>query len=465
MPKGFLIPSHPIEPGFNLYIDPESYEVPYGVPAQKAFEVCVESSQNWAGTVQISQINNLCAGSNVSLDESSLSVSPETQKNCALLRIGIPATCPPGVYAITVTGQSGSIKRVAYAEIKVGSPPDEDDKPKPCASDDDCKKFGDDYYCINGECLKACGISIYNCNSDACPVGSKCVWDDGAGKCVCKPQDILVECSIIYIATGEGKMGYGAITIKSLNGFAGSGSIMLYDANQPGQAPATCLAAWLRYGSQSGNIMPFTLAADGSVVIGVEVASSCLTDTTHLYAVDVSIGGKAITCSFAVEVKSSGIWYFDSIEEGDLQLCTKNWNCPPYTACRWYGCVCNDDCSTCTGAPWKAKVKSLGFVGTVSFTVVSSGKCCMLGTGGGASAWCEGGTIGKCDRTCKITFDATHQEGNVFAHGDLPCQDYYPPRCDGSPCPSYMVTLTFTGIGGGLTQSIVVNTILYCRKV
>jgi len=465
MPKGFLIPSYPIEEGFSLYVDPASYEIPYGVSVTKAFEVCIQSNQNWAGTVSISQSNNLCAGSNVSLDEDSLAVSTQTPKNCALLRAGIPATCPPGVYTITITAQSGSIKRVAYAEIKVGSPPDEEE-PKSCESDTDCKKFGDDFYCVNGECVKTCGTSIYNCNSDACPAGSKCVWDDGAGKCVCKPQDILVECSSVYIPAGEGKMGYGAVIIRSLNGFAGSGSIILYDANQPEQAPATCLAAWLRYGAQSGNIIPFTLPADDYVTIGVEISSSCLTDTTHYYAVDVSVGGKSVTCTFAVEVKTTGIWWFDSIEEGNLQLCTKNWNCPPYTACRWYGCVCTDDCSTCTGAPWKAIVKSLGFEGTVDFTVVpSSGKCCQFGTGGGAAAWCTGGTMGKCDRTCKITFDAIHQMGKVYAHGDLPCQDYYPPRCDGSPCPSFIVTLAYTGVGGGLTQSIVINSVLYCRKV
>jgi len=462
IPKGFLIPSHPVEEGFSIYIDPASYEVPYGIAVTKAFEVCVQSNQNWTGTVSISQSNNLCAGSNVSLDEDSLVVSAQTPKNCALLRAGIPATCPPGVYTITVTGQSGSIKRVAYAEIKVGSPPDEEE-PESCESDSDCKKFGDDFYCVNGECVKACGTSIYNCNSDACPAGSKCVWDDGAGKCVCKPQDILVECSSIYIPTGQGKMGYGAITIKSLNGFAGSGSVMLYDVNQPEQAPATCLAHWLRYGSQIGNIIPFTLNPDGSVSIGVEISSSCDVDTTHYYAVDVLIGGKNITCTFAVEVKSSGIWYFDSIIQGELFLCTSNVKCTSAT-CRWYGCVCNDDCSLCTGQPWKVKVISLGFIGTVDFTVASS-KCCNFGTSGGAAAWCVGGTPGKCDKTCKITFDATHQEGYVYAHGDLPCESYDPARCQGGSCPSHMVILTYIGVGGGLTQTIVVNTILYCKRV
>jgi len=469
LPKGFIMPTNPVPEGFELIVDPAEYTAPKGIAVTKVFSVCIHSKQNWAGTVTLSQSNNLCSGASVSIDDTTVEVSAETPKNCTYMRLSLPSNCEAGVYKITVTGVSGSITESAAVLVGVGVPPDGTDGeiPKPCTSDADCKKYGDDWWCVDGECLKACGTAQANCNSDYCAQDEKCVWDAASGKCLCKRKGLTLACSgKILVETGSGKTAYGSIVITSLNGFEGTGNIILYDAQQPDQAPSDCITAWMKYGAQSGNILPITLPADGQVAISVVVSSSCVEEGVHYFGVEIEIGGKTAACVIAVEVKSTGFWYISGVVEGDEQLCTINNNCPPFSGgCTQNGAHCNDDCVVCIGAPAKAILKSIGFTGTVQFTASASPKCCQFsienipGSCSPAQPTCAG-------RVCSVEF-TPGEVGGVTAHADFLVQGggNNPPRCQGGSCPEYSLAVTFEGSGGGIAQSVTVLYHLRCRKV
>jgi len=464
MPGGLINPSEPEIEDFLLIVDPTRYTAPPGIATTKVFSVCIHAVQNWAGTVTLSQTNNLCAGATVSIDDTTVAVDAETPKNCTYMRLSLPADCPVGVYRITVTGVSGSITKTAEVKIGVGVSI-EDEEPWKCTIDEECKeKYGDDYWCVGGECLKACGTAEANCNSDYCTEDEKCIWNAAAGKCFCRKQGFTLSCGgIITIPVGEGKMGYGSIVITSVNGFSGSGSVYIYDEHQPGQAPSDCLTAWVRYGSGSGNIVPVTLPADGSIVIGVEVASNCLEEGDHYFGVEVSIGGKTAACVIMVRVKSTGIWYFTEYQEGLARLHPyHNPNCGDPLSGGYGCCRCNDDCraGSYERELWAA-FSSEGFTGDVIFTVSAKPKCCFFHIDW-YDVWCEG-DVYKCEGFCGKHFSPTSKSGRVSAHGDQMCTftdccPGYPASCGGP----WDVPVHFHGEGGGITQDIVVYMRMPC---
>jgi len=463
LPKGYIMPTNPVPQGFELIVDPTKYTAPKGIATTKVFSVCIHAKQNWAGTVTLSQSNNLCSGASVSIDDTTVEVSAETPKNCTYMRLSLPADCPVGVYKITVTGVGDSYTRTAEVRIGVGVSI-EDEEPWRCTTDEECKAlYGDDWWCVDGECVKACGISPETCNDDYCTEDQSCIWNASRSKCFCLQQGFSLACSeIITIPVGEGKMGYGSIVITSLNGFSGSGSVYIYDAGQPDQTLSGCLAAWLRYGSGSGNIVPVTLPADGSIVIGVEVASNCLEEGDHYFGVEVSIGGKTAACVIMVRVKSTGIWYFTEYQEGLAQLLWLNPNCPTSPlGGGWRGCCrCNDDCSagSCERELWAA-FSSEGFTGDVIFTVSAEPKCCFFDIDW-YDVWCEG-DVYKCEGFCGKHFSPESKSGRVSAHGDQMCGWYTccPPT---GPCLNWDVPVHFHGEGGGITQDIVVYMRMPC---
>jgi len=361
LPKGFIIPTDVVSEAFDLIVDPAEYTAPKGIAVTKVFSVCIHARQNWAGTVALSQSNNLCGGATVTLDDASVTVSAQTPKNCTYMRLSLPSNCPAGGYKITVTGVSGSIIRTFEVEIGVGVPPDEEEEPKPCTSDDDCKKYGDDWWCVGGECKKACGTASSNCNSDYCAEGEKCIWNAGAGKCLCEKQGMTLTCpSEIQILPGQGKMAYGYLTIASVNGFAGSGNIIVYDSHQPDQSPSSCLAAWFQYGGQIGNIIPVTLPADGSIQIYIAVSGSCDSEQTHYFGVELSVGGKTAACIVTVKVKGCD----GETVKGYISYINKCGCCIDPSQ----GAACSGGCFQCCGL-WNIKGLSSNKVCSGSYDV------------------------------------------------------------------------------------------------
>jgi len=446
LPKGFIMPTPTESEGFDLIVDPAEYTAPKGIAATKVFSVCIHARQNWVGTVTLSQSNNLCAGASVSLDDASVAVSAQTPKNCTYMRLSLPSNCPAGNYKITVTGICGSITRTFEVAIGVGVPPvpPNDEQPKPCGSDDDCKKYGDDWWCVGGECKKACGTASANCNSDYCAPGEKCIWNAGAGKCLCEKGNYALSCPYILVETGSGKSSYGVITITSVNGFEGSGNIIIYDANQPDQAPSSCMAAWLKYGTQSGNILPITLTADGSIAITVEVSSSCETEQKHYFGVEVEIGGKTAACIVTVEVKTTGFYYFSEIGDaspgnrcpyppgcmGDPSKCQMLFNCggPP-------------PCSICLGYAY-AILKVVGWSGTVHISIVTPAEECWLG---------ELGTKKNNQCECSAAWDRAVSTGELkLLASPNPSNGCWPAYQD----VVYPITITVSNGGTSISVSI-----------
>jgi len=456
LPKGFIIPTERVSEGFDLIVDPAEYTAPKGIEVTKVFSVCIHARQNWVGTVALSQSNNLCVGASVSLDDASVAVSARTPKNCTYMRLSIPSSCAAGNYKITVTGVSGSITRTFEVAIGVGVPPvpPNDEQPKPCVSDDDCKKYGDDWWCVGGECKKACGTASGNCNSDYCAPGEKCIWNAGAGKCLCEKGNYALSCPYILVEAGAAKSSYGVITITSVNGFEGSGNIIIYDANQPDQAPSDCITAWLRYGSQSGNIIPITLPADGSINILVEVASNCLTEQKHYFGVEVTIGGKSAACVVTVEVKSTGFWYFSDVGVVEENACAQDVTCPTVASCTPQ-CL-NGNCTLGGGCSYTyATIKSVGFTGTVTITITAGAqRCLFLADGAKKNNVCD----------CSCVFDKAFVPGttcNLMIMG----QNDYP---GASPCPESGCEVSFpvsiSADGGGISQSVAVSHNYHCRR-
>jgi len=472
MPGGLINPSEPEIEDFLLIVDPTKYTAPAGIATTKVFSICIHAVQNWIGTVTLSQTNNLCAGATVSIDDTTVAVDAETPKNCTYMRLSLPADCPVGVYRITVTGVSGSITKTAEVRIGVGVSI-EDEEPWRCTTDEECKeKYGDDYWCVGGECLKACGTAEANCNSDYCTEDEKCIWNAAAGKCFCRKQGFTLSCGgIITIPVGEGKMGYGSIVITSLNGFEGSGSVYIYDAHQPGLAPSDCLTAWLNYGTQSGNIISVTLSADGSIVIGVEVASNCLEEGDHYFGVEVSIGGKTAACVIMVRVKSTGFWYLTNIVQGLVYQCpTANPNCPT-TTCAEHCCCYNDNCFAGTyQLKSRVRVKSQGFAGDIDCTVSASPKCCSFNCSpGDACTYLGPGVTRLCQGVYRVTLVAPPgypSAADLDAVGDYLCSsgtEWCCPLTGACGGPWYVPVL-FTAVGGGQSESVVVHFRHLCAK-
>jgi len=293
--------------GFLLTVNINEFDLVKDIAQTLTVWLTAVSIGSWAGTVNLTNSHDLCSGGSVSLENSSLVLDSENLTRGTRVTISIPSNCPAGSYHVTLTGTGDSLKREVVITIHVGVAglPPEGDK---CKADQDCiDKYGSGYRCVDGQCLKICGIAEQsNCNDDDCPSGQKCVWDATKLACFCKDKDFQLICqSSLTLYRGMSGKAQGTLSLISRNGFASSVSITVRDLCQP--ECMKCAYPVLKYGSQSGNIVVVPLGAGETKDITLEVTATgggCPTLTTYHLEIEAWGGGKNHRCIVNVEIKS-----------------------------------------------------------------------------------------------------------------------------------------------------------------
>mgnify|MGYP001077534225 FL=1 len=302
--------------GFLLTANVNEFDLVKDVAHTLTVWLTAVSIGSWAGTVNLISSHNLCSGGSVSLESSSLVLDSENPTRGTRLTISIPSDCPAGSYRVTIVGTGDSITRDVTITIHVGVPgePPEGDK---CTTDQYCiDKYGSGYRCVDGQCLKICGIAEQsNCNDDECAPGQKCVWNASKLACFCQDKDFQLICiSSIQLYKSTPGTVKGSLSLISKNGFAGTVSVMIQDICQP--ECMKCAYPLLRYGSQSGNIIPVPLGAGETKNLDLEITAiggGCPTETTYHLEITAQGGGKTHQCVVNVEVKGysgGGLGYF-----------------------------------------------------------------------------------------------------------------------------------------------------------
>jgi len=302
--------------GFLLTVNINEFDLVKDVAHTLTVWLTAVSIGSWAGTVNLTNSHDLCSGGSVSLESSSLVLDSENPTRGTRVTISIPSNCPVGSYHVTLTGTGDSLKRDVMITIHVGVPglPPEGDK---CKSDQDCiDKYGSGYRCVDGQCLKICGIAEQsNCNDDECAPGQKCVWDATKLACFCKDRDFQLICqSSIMLYRGMAGIAKGTLSLISRNGFASNVSVMVRDLCQP--ECMKCAYPVLKYGSQSGNIVVVPLGVGETKDITLEITAAgagCPLLTTYHLEIEAWGGGRNHRCIVNIEVEplsGGGLGYF-----------------------------------------------------------------------------------------------------------------------------------------------------------
>jgi len=302
IPSSLINVPPPYVSQFILTADVNHFDFVKNVGGTGSTLIMAESIANWAGTVNLSVSHNLCSGASASLGKTQLVLDEQHPVEATRLTITIPANCPVGSYTVTVTGSGDSITRTVPITVDVGAgipPPG-----KECVDDAQCQQlYGPDYYCVDGECRKECGEYALGCNSDRCPQGQKCLWNQQKGICACYTPDFDISCpGTIQIYRNMQGSFTGAISISSRYGFAGTVTLLTQDKCQP--ECLKCASAVLKYDSQSGNIIPVPLGAGETktVTLELKVFTGCPSLLTYYVEITASGGGKTKRCVVAIEV-------------------------------------------------------------------------------------------------------------------------------------------------------------------
>jgi len=284
--------------GFLLTVSVNEFDLVKDVAHTLTVWLTAVSIGGWAGTVNLTQSNNLCSGGSVSLESSSLVLDSENPTRGTRITISIPSNCPVGTYRVTIKGIGDSLTRELTITIHVGVAglPPEGDK---CKTDQDCiDKYGSGYRCVDGQCLKICGIAEQsNCNDDDCAPGQKCIWNASTLQCVCVDPDFQLICpSSLTVYRGIEGTVQGTISVISRYGFSGQITIQTRDLCQP-----ECMKC-IGY-----NVTPATInlgAGETKNATLTLYSHSCPLLTTYHLEITSSGGGKTHQCIINIEVKS-----------------------------------------------------------------------------------------------------------------------------------------------------------------
>jgi len=293
--------------GFLLTVSVNEFDLVKDVAHTLTVWLTAVSIGSWAGTVNLTSSHDLCSGGSVSLENSSLVLDSENPTRGTRVTISIPSNCPVGTYHVTITGTGDSLKREVMITIHVGVAglPPEGDK---CKTDQDCiDKYGSGYRCVDGQCLKLCGIAEQsNCNDDDCAPGQKCIWNASTLQCVCVDPDFQLICpSSLSVYKGTEGTIRGTISVISKYGFAGEITLQTRDLCQP--ECMKCIGynatpAILNLGAGETKNSTLTLYAHRCPIV-----------TTFHLEITASGGGKTHQCIINIEVKSlagGGLGYF-----------------------------------------------------------------------------------------------------------------------------------------------------------